>query len=133
MLKRLKDQNITIIVSTPYMDEAVLCDRIALISEGKFMEIETPQNIIKAFGKRLFAVTGDDMSKLLTGIRESNAVESAYAFGDEHHVTLVDTIASFIDIEKELISKGFSNLHIKEITAGIEDCYMDLSRSIKIN
>jgi len=129
MLKRLKNQNITIIVSTPYMDEAVLCDRIALINEGKFMEIETPQNIINAFGKRLFAVIGDNMSKLLGCIRVFDNVESAYAFGDEHHVTLVDPLENFSDIEKELIKQGYSNLNVREIAAGIEDCYMDLSRS----
>ncbi|MEN6618383.1 MAG: ABC transporter ATP-binding protein [Rikenellaceae bacterium] len=129
MLKRLKEQNITIIVSTPYMDEAVICDRIALISEGKFMQIETPQNIIKDFSKKLFAVAGDNMSILLNGIRELEIVESAFAFGDEHHVTLKDSVHNHTDIELELLNKGYSNVHVKEIQAGIEDCYMNLSKN----
>lgn len=124
MLKRLKEQNITIIVSTPYMDEAVICDRIALIKEGEFMQIETPQNIINGFGKRLFAVTGDNMSKLLGGIRELNIIDTAFAFGGEHHVTLKEPYNSPTDIELELQKKGYKNVHVKDIQAGIEDCYI---------
>ncbi|OFY43564.1 MAG: ATPase [Bacteroidetes bacterium GWF2_40_14] len=128
MLKRLKQQNITIIVSTPYMDEAIICDRIALINEGKFMQIETPQNIISAFGKKLFAVTGDNMSRLLNDVREMDIVSSAFAFGDEHHVTLRNPMLDHTDIEAGLLEKGCSNIFVKEINAGIEDCYMALSQ-----
>lgn len=124
MLKRLKEQNITIIVSTPYMDEAVICDRIALINEGKFMQIDTPRNIINAFEKKLFAVKGDNMSGLLVGIRELSIVDSAFAFGDEHHITLNDPDTNPKDIEYELNKKGYTNIIVKEIPAGIEDCYI---------
>ena len=128
MLRRLKQQNITIIVSTPYMDEAVICDRIALISEGKFLRIETPQNIINGFGKKLFAVTGDNMSRLLNEVREMDIVGSAFAFGDEHHVTLINPLHDNKDIEAGLLEKGCTHVQVKEIKAGIEDCYMALSQ-----
>jgi len=128
MLKRLKEQNITIVVSTPYMDEAVICDRIALINEGKFMQIETPQNIIKGYSKKLFAVKGDNMSLILNDVRELEIVDSAFAFGDEHHITLKDTLHDHSDIESGLYKKGCTNVHVKEIQAGIEDCYMALSK-----
>src|SRR6478609_3618428 len=61
MLKRLKEQNISILVSTPYMDEASLCDRIALIQNGSIMSLDTPQNIIKSFPKQLFAAKAKDI------------------------------------------------------------------------
>ena len=56
MLKRLKEQGISILVSTPYMNEAKLCDRIALIQNGKILEIDTPQNIVDRFDNNLYAV-----------------------------------------------------------------------------
>jgi ABC-2 type transport system ATP-binding protein len=128
MLKRLKEQNITIIVSTPYMDEAGICDRIALIQEGKFMQIETPDNIINAFDKKLVAVTGENMSRLLNDIRKIDSVDSAFAFGDEHHITLKDKFGSHLEIEAELRKKGYENIQVRTITPGIEDCYMTLSK-----
>jgi ABC-2 type transport system ATP-binding protein len=69
MLKRLKQQGITILVSTPYMDEATLCERIALIQNGKIMSIDTPDNIIRQFLENLYAIKAKNMSKLLNDLR----------------------------------------------------------------
>jgi ABC-type multidrug transport system ATPase subunit len=88
MLKNLKDKGITILVSTPYMDEAALCDRIALIRDGKFLKTDTPENITSQYTKTLWAVSGQNMSKLLTDLRQHPDVSTCYAFGDCHHVTL---------------------------------------------
>ena len=52
MLKRLKQQHITIVVSTPYMDEATLCDKIALMQNGKILSIDTPGNIIQILSRK---------------------------------------------------------------------------------
>src|SRR6266540_757518 len=65
MLKRLKDQGITILVSTPYMDEATLCDRIALIQSGKILSINTPEKIVSDYKDKLYAVKSDGNHKLL--------------------------------------------------------------------
>jgi ABC-type multidrug transport system ATPase subunit len=127
MLRRLKEQEITIVVSTPYMDEAVICDRIALINEGSFMQIDTPQNIINQYKRQLFSVVGKNMSTLLYEIREMDMVESVFAFGDEHHVTLKDSSLTITYLEEKLKMKGYTNFRVKEIKAGIEDCYMALS------
>src|SRR5213079_3679686 len=69
MLKRLKQQGITILVSTPYMDEATLCDRIALIQSGSILSIDTPENIVKAYPGELYAVKAKDMYKLAHDLR----------------------------------------------------------------
>ena len=90
MLKRLKTQDITILVSTPYMDEAKLCDRIALLQNGKILEIDKPQNIVDRFEKNLYAVRSDNMFKLLTDLRSFPKTESCFAFGDKHHLVLND-------------------------------------------
>ena len=81
MLKRLKNQGITILVSTPYMDEARLCDRIALIKEGKFIGIDTPENITAGFNKTLWSVQSNKMFKLLTDLRSHPSIDSCFAFG----------------------------------------------------
>lgn len=88
MLKRLKEQGITILVSTPYMDEATLCDRIALMQDGKFLKLDAPQQIVAQFTETLWAVSGDNMFHLLTELRNHPQVKSCFAFGDVHHVTV---------------------------------------------
>ena len=128
MLKRLQKQGITIIVSTPYMDEAKRCDRIALIKNGQFMTIDTPDNIIQNFNVPLWAAKGEEMFRLLNDLRLYPDIENCYVSGEFHHFT----IRSNFD-EKELIQylqeKGHKKIAIKRIEATIEDCYMQLARN----
>src|SRR4029079_5881217 len=102
MLKSLQQQGITIMVSTPYMDEANLCDRIAFLQTGKILSVDTPQNIIKNFSKKLFAVKGKYMYKILLKLRDCSEVETSYAFGDYHHITLKKDEATENDIKNYL-------------------------------
>ncbi|MEG0814389.1 MAG: ABC transporter ATP-binding protein [Mucinivorans sp.] len=124
MLRRLKDRGITILVSTPYMDEATLCDRIGLIADGRFLMIDTPQAIVDSFDKPLYAVSGDRMPQLLRDIRANQAVESCYAFGDVHHVTLDVEI----NLQEYLESCGHQNVVVRPIVASVEDCFMKLNK-----
>jgi ABC-type multidrug transport system ATPase subunit len=127
MLKKLKQNGITILVSTPYMDEASLCDRIALIQEGEFMTINTPENIVKEFNHELWAVQSENMSKLLKDLRANLQVQSCFAFGDTHHIT-VDNLN--LDSLKVYLEKaGHKKVKIEKIDAGIEDCFMELSKA----
>ncbi|MFT6941467.1 MAG: ABC-2 type transport system ATP-binding protein, partial [Cyclobacteriaceae bacterium] len=124
MLQRLKEQQITILVSTPYMDEASLCDEIALIQEGEILSIDTPDQIIKQYPHPLFSVKAPNMSMLLKYLRASELVASANAFGSEHHVTFLSSSDAAIDrLEKELSIEG---LLIEEIEPTIEDCFIHL-------
>lgn len=125
MLKRLKEGGLTILVSTAYMDEATLCDRVALIQSGKIMGIDTPQGIIDSFDKPLFAVSGEDtysMLNLLQGIEEALSVQP---FGDTIHVT-VEEESKIKLIERVLQEKYDTGFSINKIKPGIEDCFMDL-------
>ena len=127
MLKRLKMQGISILVSTPYMDEAKLCDRIALIQNGKILEIDTPQNIVDRFDSNLYAVCSDNMFKLLTDLRSFPKTKSCFAFGDKHHLVLNDNNFDLNELKTYLQSQ--SNLEIKKIEPGIEDCFMQLMKA----
>src|SRR5690606_5870264 len=101
MLKRLKQQGITILVSTPYMDEATLCERIALIQNGSIMSIDAPENIIEQFQEKLYAIHADNMGKLLSDLRELSVITSCNAFGAYHHITFKKDNT---DTQKQLVN-----------------------------
>ena len=123
MLKRLKKEGITILVSTPYMDEANLCERIALIQDGKIMSIDTPQKIMDDFPEQLYAIRSDKMSLLLNDLRKTELVSSINAFGDYHHITMNTTSDLLLDM---LHKKGHEHIELKPIEATIEDCFIRL-------
>ncbi len=131
MLIRLKREKITILVSTPYMDEASLCDRIALIQSGQFLKIDSPANLTAGFDKILWAVQSDSMSKLLTDLRRHGGVRTCFAFGDTHHITLDDSALTLADLKNYLSGLGHQNIDIRPIPATIEDCFMNLSATGK--
>lgn len=128
MLKNLQQQGITILVSTPYMDEAGLCDRIALMQQGRFLTIDTPTAIAAGFQRKLLAINSKNMSKLLKDLRSIPELSACYAFGDSHHVSYEkDTEFSAEKLQDLLKVKGHQDIIIREIEPGIEDCFMALS------
>ena len=129
MLKKLKQNGITILVSTPYMDEASLCDRIALIQNGQFLKIDTPDNIVSQFADKLWAAKSDNMHKLLEDLRENKLVKSAFAFGDSVHVTVSSEQLSVNSLTDYLTGLGHKNIEIHPIEPTIEDCFMELSNN----
>lgn len=130
MLLRLKENGITILVSTPYMDEASLCDRVALMQDGCVLSIEKPENIIKSYGKKLFEIKSSNIYKLLKIIEKSGFAEVVYPFGEYLHLVLKQE-KSKENIYTYLISAGFGDVVINETTATIEDCFMNLMRQNK--
>jgi ABC-type multidrug transport system ATPase subunit len=127
MLKRLKAQGISILVSTPYMDEANLCDRIALIQNGKILEIDSPQNIVNRFDKNLYAVKSKNMFQLLNDLRAYPKTESCFAFGDYHHLVLNEVHPDLNELKSYL--QNHYELEINQIKPGIEDRFMQLMKA----
>lgn len=125
MLGRLKKQGITILVSTPYMDEASLCDRVMLIQNGEAMSIGTPSEITGAFGHPLLAVQSQNMFKLLQELEESPGVETAYSFGDYHHAVMKQEY-NVDELKKFLKGRGHQHIEVKPIEPSIEDRFMQL-------
>lgn len=125
MLKRLKEKEITILVSTPYMDEAGLCDRIALIQSGEILSIASPEETIDAYSRPLYAVRGTTMFALLHDLREAPFTDRAFAFGDAHHLSLNDSNVSEETILAYLQSLGYSDAEVQRIRPGIEDCFIE--------
>jgi len=126
MLKRLKLQGITILVSTPYMDEATLCDRIGLIEKGKILSVETPAKIIASYPGKLYAIKAVNIPALLKNMSSYENTLSSYAFGEYIHVSFRDNWFNEEKIRKHLESKGLNNIIIKETQATVEDCFIRL-------
>ncbi len=125
MLKDLQKKGITIMVSTPYMDEAALCDHVALIQKGKILSIDTPEKIVEQYKYPLVSVVSDSMYQLPEHLLQFPGSESAFRFGDSVH------FASRHEIEiPELIAylekKDHRKIAIEKITPNIEDCFMAL-------
>lgn len=125
MLRKLRQHNITILVSTPYMDEAMRCDRVALIQDGKILLIDEPQSIRNGFKSRLFTVRATDKYHLILALRKYPETKTAYPFGDSVHVTFRndrynESLTSFLKLE------GIENVIIEESKAGIEDRFLEL-------
>lgn len=127
MLQRLKKQGITILVSTPYMDEANLCDRIALIQTGKLLSIDTPHNITSGYQNKLYSAKSESMGRLIRDLRALPMVNTCFSFGDALHFTLNKKISD-IAILKENLS-NHSNLEIYIIDPSIEDCFIQFMHS----
>jgi len=127
LLKNLQKQDITIVVSTPYMDEASLCNRVALLQEGRILDIDSPVGITKKFKKPLWAIRAKEMFRLMQDLNKMGEVESCFPFGQDHHVIIKN--ADLINLlEKELIHLGHADLKIKLIDATIEDSFMALMK-----
>lgn len=127
MLQKLKKNfKLSIIVSTPYMDEAVQCDRIALIQKGQFLTIDTPDNIIKAYTQTLWAVRSDKMHRLLTDLRGIKGVKTAFAFGENHHATVDPSVLTIDSLREQLEALGHRDIVIEAVEPTIEDCFMNL-------
>lgn len=127
MLQRLKKQGITILVSTPYMDEANLCDRIALIQTGKVLSIDTPNNITSGYQNKLYAAKSESMSSLIRDLRALPTVNTCFSFGDALHFTLKEELSEIITLKESL--SGHINLEIKRIDPTIEDCFIQFMHS----
>ena len=125
MLKELQHKGITIVVSTPYMDEAELCDRVALIQKGKIMAIDSPSSIANNFNQILWQIKAENLYPLKNELNHLEECTSAFLFGHSIHATF-DPIVDPEQIKQKLIQKGHFQLEMKPIPPGIEDCFMHL-------
>lgn len=127
MLKRLQKKGITILVSTPYMDEAALCDRIALIEKGQLLKIDSPENIVNNYNKKIYNIRTTNMHQLILDLKKYPSQYSVYAFGENIHY--IDQNSDFTPkkIEKYLNEKQHTAIAISLAKTSIEDVFMDLT------
>ena len=127
MLRSLKQQGITILVSTPYMDEASLCDRVALIQNGSILSVDTPEGVIASFKQPLVAVKDGNMLQLLNDLQHFEGVQDAYPFGEYHHVVLKNGYTAE-KVSDYLQQHDYEQVDVLTIRADIEDCFIALMK-----
>ncbi len=128
MLRKLREFGITVLVSTPYMDEAMRCDRVALIQEGKILAIENPEKIREGFSRKLFSVQSARKFRIITALRKFPGTRSAWPFGEDVHLTFwKEGLDPFL--KEFLHEEGITDARIMETRAGIEDCFLELMGS----
>ncbi|HHB78879.1 MAG TPA: ABC transporter ATP-binding protein [Saprospiraceae bacterium] len=128
MLKSLKKKGVTIIVSTPYMDEALLCDRILLMQEGSILDSNTPKGIINNFQKQIVAIETHNNKESIKGLRRLPYLDSVHTFGYEIHATSTETIDT-PQLKNDLEKMGYQDINVRNIEPTIEDCFMDLMQN----
>lgn len=127
MLARIKASGVTIFVSTPYMDEAGLCDRIALILNGRIIDQGSPEEIRSRYPYRLYAVRGDNMFRILKTLRPLYGVIHCSSFGCECHVSTLEDGPDAAALLSALEAGGLTGCTVEPVRAGIEDCFIGLS------
>lgn len=129
MLSSLRNEGITIIISTPYMDEALRCDKIALINKGEILRCDVPEAITKSFSKPLYAVRARNNYMVLKYVRESGMAETIYPFGQFHHLIPLASSFSLDGLKDYLLQRGIEDFEIKPVEADIEDFFIDTMKT----
>ncbi|HIR72971.1 MAG TPA: ABC transporter ATP-binding protein [Candidatus Coprenecus pullicola] len=124
MLARLKAQGITIVVSTPYMDEASKCDVISLMKDGRFFRTDTPEAIVKGFGKRMYELgVQGSIVRALDDVASVQGVESCSPFGDRIHI--VSPSLGREELSGRLSAIGYDTSSLREAEPTVEDCFIE--------
>ena len=127
ILRSIKQQGISVMVSTPYMDEATLCDRIALMQDGRIMRLDTPKNIIRDFNGHLVTLQTPDIFQLLKVMEQYTAHCTFYPYGENLHVIFYEPLEKAIpEFEAFLQQNDITHGEIKQIEPNIEDCFIEI-------
>ncbi|MCI1778333.1 MAG: ABC transporter ATP-binding protein [Bacteroidales bacterium] len=132
MLRNLRSNGITIMVSTPYMDEADMCDKIALMQKGMILALDTTENLISQMGNQVWGVSGNNMYKLLCDVRSYRGTLRCYPFGNSHHVFFNSQEPDISDFGNYLWGCGNENVKIERLEPCIEDCYLYITDGRRI-
>lgn len=129
MITGLKNEGITTIVSTPYMDETARCERVALVQDGHILQIDTPARIIESFQRKLFSVKTNNLYKALTDLKAFDSAHAVYPFGQTIHFVPKDEGLEKNKIQEYLVEAGHENPEVEPDRPDIEDCFMELMRN----
>jgi ABC-2 type transport system ATP-binding protein len=130
LLAQLKASGLPIVVSTPYMDEANRCDRVALIHNGRILDVDAPAAISAHYPLPLLAVRADERHRLIRVLRALPHAYAVHPFGEDVHYTDARRDAAPTAIAEELRDylrrERLEDATVEPIPAGIEDSFMAL-------
>jgi drug efflux transport system ATP-binding protein len=128
LLARLRDDGLPIVVSTPYMDEAIRCDRVSLMQAGRLLVTDRPDAIGRAYPRPILAVRGPDVLGLLSALRAFPHAAAVWPFGESLHYTdrrqgIADEVI-VAELGAQVRAAGLTGVTMAPIAAGIEDAFM---------
>lgn len=126
MLKRLQQKGITILVATPYMDEASLCNRIAFLQNGKILNINEPDAIIKSYPRKIWKIKSNKIAQLISDLKKYPNTYSVFAFGEYLHYISTNNQLDENKLNNYLTQNNHQNIEISQTIPSIEDVFMDL-------
>ena len=128
LLARMRTSGLTIVVSTPYMDEANRCDRVALMQSGRILATDAPAAVAASFDRTLLAVRSGDRYRTLLALRGYPHTHLVYPFGDALHLADdrvgVDAAHAATDAAAFLRDKGFADARVEATPPTIEDVFI---------
>lgn len=130
ILLHLKQQHVTIVLATSYMNETDNCDRVALMHNGNFLTFDKPINITQQFPHPLYRVKSKKMNLLMEWLKKSNDVINCYTFGEYHHFTVANSIKIY-QVESFLNQRLKSPFLLEKAIPNVEDCFIDLTKNIE--
>lgn len=125
ILYMLNRDGMTIFVSTPYMDEADLCKKVALLDRGRIVAVGTPDQLKKQIKNKILEIKAD--AKDLDFLGELPEVDDASFYGDRYHVAVPEVEAAKKSISRLLSEKGIQISIMEEITPSMEDVFVSLT------
>jgi len=131
MLKNIQQEGITILVSTPYMDEAMRCDRVAFMQNGRVLRVDPPKKIIDSYRRNIISVRSVDLYRLVMDLRQYPEVYTALLFGQEVHFTSRSGDVDMDHLKKYLTEKGHPDIIMEHVEPTIEDTFLDLMEQKK--
>ncbi len=133
ILKSIRQHNITVVVSTPYMDEATRCDRIAMIQEGQIIGINTPAAFVENFQGKLYNFKSDNIFRLLRAMEHCPLNCNYYPYGEHCHIAFYDDVATALpQFEQFLQEQQLPHDEIQPIDPSVEDCFIEIVQRTKI-
>jgi ABC-2 type transport system ATP-binding protein len=127
LLAEFLAERLTIIMATPYLDEAERCMRVALISSGRLLAVDDPRGLQAAFAGAVLEVVASPIRRALDVASASLGADRAQLFGDRLHVR-VDDEASGEPLRERLVAAGIDVVQIRRVVPSLEDVFIDMTQ-----
>ncbi|MBN1315089.1 MAG: ABC transporter ATP-binding protein [Anaerolineales bacterium] len=126
ILTDLHLQGITLVVSTPYMDEAERCSRVGLMYQGKLIVCDTPEKIKQMTQGELVALWPDDMHAAYQVLRQVEGVIEIQTYGDQLRIFVTDASSTIKQINQILPAQGIQIMEIRTARPRMEEAFISL-------
>ncbi len=133
ILSDLLKSGITIVLTTPYLDEAERCNRVGLMNNGTMMVVDQPKNIKKMMQGTVVELICDNIRAAYKILKEVEKVKEVQAFGDRINLILEDYDSGFPKVESILKSRNITIESSRTVTPSLENVFISLMQEGKVD